>query len=372
MRHEFADRCKHRWPSILMQLGLLNGPALKGNDSPCPVCGGRDRFRFTDKGFGRWFCRGCGSGGDGVRLVQAIKGVDFIEAARLIEAIVGNAPHSPSRSSGADKPRDPLKPWREASPNVLGSPVDIYLRSRAIEVSEAETRSLRFHSALWHWPTQSKNWAAMVALIRARRRDRAHHASNIPRARRLRQGAAWRQDAAVSQRSASPVGGGVWFGEPNGAGEFVVCEGVESLLSALRIFGVRAGCAALSALGVSRLILPPEAPTRPQPALTPKMRRALSKLDAFATLRPDAPLETATCRRAAPCGECLMRGELGPVGEAAGAIAAQYADCGLSAAARQDGAASASIAEVVDRRWRHFGDASLWSSRSRNSMRRSM
>ena len=27
-------------------------------------------FQFTDKGYGRWFCRGCGMGGDGLRLVQ--------------------------------------------------------------------------------------------------------------------------------------------------------------------------------------------------------------------------------------------------------------------------------------------------------------
>ena len=57
----------------------------------------------------------------------------------------------------------------------------------------------------------------------------------------------------------SPVGGGVWFCQPNGNEEFLVAEGLESLLSALRIFGVTAGCAALSAIGVRRLILPPEA-----------------------------------------------------------------------------------------------------------------
>jgi putative DNA primase/helicase len=258
MCHEFADRCKDRWPSILMQLGLLNGAALKGKDSPCPMCGGRDRFRFSDKGFGRWFCRGCGSGGDGVHLVQAIKGVDFLEAARLIEAVVGEAPQTPFRSSGADKPRDPLKPWRKASPNVLGSPVDIYLRSRAIEVSEAEARSLRFHSALWHWPTQSKNWAAMVALVS--RADGTELTSHQTFLEPDGSGKAPLGDKSrLFPGGASPLGGGVWFGEPNGDGEFVVCEGVENLLSALRVFGVTAGCAALSALGVSRLILPPEA-----------------------------------------------------------------------------------------------------------------
>jgi hypothetical protein len=55
------------------------------------------------------------------------------------------------------------------------------------------------------------------------------------------------------------VGGGVWFGGfADPMSEFIVAEGIESLLSALRIFNAFAGCAALSELGVRRLILPPE------------------------------------------------------------------------------------------------------------------
>ena len=38
--------------------------------------------------------------------------------------------------------------------------------------------------------------------------------------------------------------------------EFIVAEGIETTLSAMRIFDVTAGCAALSEIGVRRLILP--------------------------------------------------------------------------------------------------------------------
>ena len=55
------------------------------------------------------------------------------------------------------------------------------------------------------------------------------------------------------------AGGGVWFGVADPNREFIVAEGIESCLSALRLFGVAAGCAALSELGVRRLVLPPEA-----------------------------------------------------------------------------------------------------------------
>jgi putative DNA primase/helicase len=92
----------------------------------------------------------------------------------------------------------------------------------------------------------------------ARRRNRAHLASNFLKPDGSGK-APLGEKARLFPSGASPVGGGVWFCEPNGNEEFLVAEGMESLLAALRIFGVTAGCAALSAIGVSRLILPPEA-----------------------------------------------------------------------------------------------------------------
>ena len=100
-----AELCRGRWPDILRSLGLLSSTALAGRDQPCPTCGGHDRFRFTDKGYGRWFCRGCGMGGDGLRLVQVVKRVDFQTAASLVETVVGKV-----AESGAGKRTDRGKP----------------------------------------------------------------------------------------------------------------------------------------------------------------------------------------------------------------------------------------------------------------------
>ena len=53
------------------------------------------------------------------------------------------------------------------------------------------------------------------------------------------------------------IGGGVWFGVADPDREFIVAEGIEvHALSAMRIFDVTAGCAALSEIGIRRLILP--------------------------------------------------------------------------------------------------------------------
>ena len=48
----------------------------------------------------------------------------------------------------------------------------------------------------------------------------------------------------------------MWFGVIDPDREFIVAEGIESALSAMRLFHCAAGCAVLSELGVRRLILP--------------------------------------------------------------------------------------------------------------------
>ncbi|WP_296818027.1 primase-helicase zinc-binding domain-containing protein [Thiobacillus sp.] len=37
-----------RWPGILSRFGLTD-KQLSGRHTACPVCGGKDRFRFDDK-----------------------------------------------------------------------------------------------------------------------------------------------------------------------------------------------------------------------------------------------------------------------------------------------------------------------------------
>lgn len=57
--------------------------------TPCPACGGSDRFRYDDKnGNGDYFCQQCGAG-DGISLIQKVTGLTFPEALSEVAAIVG-------------------------------------------------------------------------------------------------------------------------------------------------------------------------------------------------------------------------------------------------------------------------------------------
>lgn len=76
------------WFDVLNGLGI----SIYGNKhQPCPVCGGKDRFRFDDKdGRGTWFCSQCEPhSGDGLALVCHAFGVKPYQAACMVAPLVG-------------------------------------------------------------------------------------------------------------------------------------------------------------------------------------------------------------------------------------------------------------------------------------------
>ena len=91
MRTQLSERAAGRWRGILPALGI-DPRHLTGKHGPCPKCGGKDRFRFDNKdGNGSWICTHCGAG-YGANLVMLVHGLDFREAARRIEGVIGGAP----------------------------------------------------------------------------------------------------------------------------------------------------------------------------------------------------------------------------------------------------------------------------------------
>jgi len=84
-----ASAARGQWPRILPALGVK---VVKNRHTACPVCGGKDRFRFDDKeGRGTWFCNQCGAG-DGMDLVQKALGVSLTGAAARVNDLTGNLP----------------------------------------------------------------------------------------------------------------------------------------------------------------------------------------------------------------------------------------------------------------------------------------
>ena len=137
-----------RWPNILAHFGIAES-FLTGKHGPCPICGGKDRFRFDNKeGRGTWICsQSCGAG-DGFRLLELIKGWSFRETAFQVEQIAGNVHQSivKEESDEAKKMAAIKRIWNETEPVCKGDPVWLYLNKRiGLEIIPA---CIRHHPAL--------------------------------------------------------------------------------------------------------------------------------------------------------------------------------------------------------------------------------
>jgi putative DNA primase/helicase len=127
---KISETARGRWHGILPQLGI-SPKLLRNRHGPCPMCGGKDRFRFDDKeGKGTWICNQCGSG-DGAELVKRIKGVEYREAAKMIEGVAGNTEFRKPNSVKKEPDREKLNHiWDEAKFLMPGDPVAEYLGKR--------------------------------------------------------------------------------------------------------------------------------------------------------------------------------------------------------------------------------------------------
>jgi putative DNA primase/helicase len=126
---KISETARGRWHGILPQLGI-NPKLLRNRHGPCPMCGGKDRFRFDDRdGKGTWICNRCGSG-DGAELVKRVKGVEFREAAKMIEGVTGVAKFDPPKPRYGASKKDLFRLWNEAVPIRPETHAGYYFKAR--------------------------------------------------------------------------------------------------------------------------------------------------------------------------------------------------------------------------------------------------
>jgi putative DNA primase/helicase len=159
--------CQGRWSAILPLVGI-DSRYLTGKHGPCPICGGRDRFRFDNQdGRGTWICSQCKSG-DGISLAMLKNGWDFKEAAAHIEPLAGSAPRaSVSRARDQRALKDAMnRLWAASKPVGYGDPVDRYLEARGIKLDHFPS-SLRFAQKCRYQDTSPSYHPAMIAKVLA-------------------------------------------------------------------------------------------------------------------------------------------------------------------------------------------------------------
>lgn len=159
-----------KWQPILTGMGMPP-KALGGNHCPCPLCGGSDRFRFTNyRGNGEYFCNQCGPG-DGFDLLMKFNNWDFKTTAEYVEAYCRINPIKVREPTAKSNPRDRLKRMWGAGKELNGSdPATMYLKGRGLEGAQQALRNsqyFRYHEALPYYKNGKKTgeYAALMAKV---------------------------------------------------------------------------------------------------------------------------------------------------------------------------------------------------------------
>lgn len=138
---------RHKWLEILPKLGVSIN-FLTAKHGPCPICGGKDRFRFDDKnGEGSFYCNSCGAG-DGFDLAHRVTGRSFKDLASEVTMLAGNINPSPMKEP--EKNEEELKRrqkrlWETSYKPVGYGAVDLYLQRR-LNGNTFWSPSIREHS----------------------------------------------------------------------------------------------------------------------------------------------------------------------------------------------------------------------------------
>ncbi|MBS0348950.1 MAG: toprim domain-containing protein [Proteobacteria bacterium] len=166
-RMDVRTAAQGRWRGILHGLGM-DERSLSGKHGPCPLCGGKDRFRFDDKdGRGTYYCSGCGAG-DGVKLAMALTGQGFRDTALQIERLAGVVQPvvgKPERSD-EDKLQALRRVWKGSKPIQRGDEAETYLTGRGLRLYDLP-ESIRVHPGLQYMEGEVVvgTFAAMVATV---------------------------------------------------------------------------------------------------------------------------------------------------------------------------------------------------------------
>jgi hypothetical protein len=223
---------------------------------PCPICGGKDRFSINVKKQ-VWNCRVCQTGGDVIKLIQHLDGIDFPAA---LEKLAGSRRAPPRESlqpvkregrapqrSEQSSTGNALRLWGEAR-NRSGTLAETYLTGRGIHLDEDFSHVIRFHPAC---PFGKERSPALVSLIRNIESDKPQ---GIQRTALNADGTAIKRNGKTFRMTLGPAKGGAIKVDEDAHVTQGLCvgEGVESVLTG-RQMGYVPAWALLSDDGIASL-----------------------------------------------------------------------------------------------------------------------
>ena len=126
------DIARGHWLDLLPRLGV-DPKYLVNKHGPCPICHGKDRFRFDNQyEQGGWICNQCGAG-DGYALAARSTGQTFKTVFDKVRDMLGvdRGQIMPSWTVDELHQRQKMKAvWEGSGAPSLGGPIDTYLTTR--------------------------------------------------------------------------------------------------------------------------------------------------------------------------------------------------------------------------------------------------
>lgn len=222
------QQAQGRWQGIFAALGI-SIPTDKKH-GPCPICGGKDRFRMDDKeGSGSWICNQCGAG-YGIDLVQKALKVEVKEAFEAVAGVMGNAIRNPITE---EKPVDPeiFRKLLKSSFHVKNNdPVHKYLQGRGLKTFPENT--LYYAPKCWELETRQEQ-QAMLAIFRLPDGEAVTiHRTYLKDGKKLEIKSPKKIMPTLKKMSGGAVR--LYEGKPE---TIAVCEGIETAIAIHELFG---------------------------------------------------------------------------------------------------------------------------------------
>lgn len=161
-----VEAARGRWKGILTMLGI-DPKFLEDRHQQCPLCGGKDRFRWDNKeGSGSYFCSGCGPG-SGIALLMSARSWGFARAAREIDGVLGIVKFDIAKMDRSEKDKRGAirRLLKSSTPVTPGCPSWLYLERRCGDPSKV-IRDLRHHRAIKHSMEMPGAYPALLAILR--------------------------------------------------------------------------------------------------------------------------------------------------------------------------------------------------------------
>lgn len=216
----------YRWKSILGN--FIDDSFLRDKHGPCPLCGGKDRFRFEPESErGSYICSHCGAG-TGIHLLSQFLNVNHAEAWKKVENVIGTAIVFAKKQEEKDRSKFILELLKRSHVALRNENVMQYLQNRGITKPSplllASDTGPGTSLMIARFAKSSKLQGLHVTYIRDGQKD-----STVEVQKRM-----------YAKNKGSLIGSAIYLHELQGRNKIILAEGIETALSASELFGLPA------------------------------------------------------------------------------------------------------------------------------------